>query len=210
VAAADPVGYRSEMDFAELEAIPAEVASGLRPLVERLDRPRYMRFLDAMYHYTRGSGAKIRQVYDCAETEDVRAVFADLESDETEHYRLAERDLEALGGQVSCTPPPAVVAFDAAWRALAAQGYCAYLGAAYVFENIGRHLEPTSRAALERLALDRTQTRWVRVHMEADLEHGAAVAALCRTHFERNPDAMLTGARSAGEAWLGVFSEALR
>jgi hypothetical protein len=195
--------------FAQLEAIPAGVASGLRPLVEGLDRPRYMRFLNAMYHYTRGSGAKIRQVYDCSDAADVRAVFGDLESEETEHYRLAEADLEALGGEISSAPPAAVTAFDATWRALAAHGYCAYLGAAYVFENIAGHLQQPVREALGRLALDRAQTRWVRVHMGADLEHGAAVAAVCRSHFERNPAAMLAGARSAADAWLGVFSEAL-
>src|SRR5262245_1954606 len=127
--------------FAELEQIPAEVARSLAELLARLDRPRYMRFLDAMYHYTRGSGAKIRQVHDASDAEDVRAVFGDLESEETEHYRLAEADLAALGGCVSSAAPPAVVAFDRAWRGLSAQGYCAYLGAAYVFENIARHIQ---------------------------------------------------------------------
>jgi hypothetical protein len=200
---------QANSSFAELEAIPAEVARALGELLARLDRARYMRFLDAMYHYTRGSGAKIRQVYDASDAEDVRAVFDNLESEETEHYRLAEADLEALGGRVSSAPPPAVVAFDRTWRGLAAHGYCAYLGAAYVFENIAGHLAQPVREALGRLALDRAQTRWVRVHMGADLEHGAAVAALCRAHFERAPDAMLAGARSAADAWLGVFSEAL-
>ena len=210
------VGYRSEpmqqksaLSFAELEEIPAQVARALAELLVRLDRPRYMRFLDAMYHYTRGSGAKIRQVYDSSDAEDVRAVFGALESEETEHYRLAAADLEALGGRVSTAPPPAVLAFDRAWRALSAHGYCAHLGAAYVFENIARHLQQPVREALGRLALDRSQMRWVRVHMGADLEHGAAVADVCRRHFEHSPEAMLAGARSAAEAWLGVFSEAL-
>ena len=200
---------RTEPTFAQLEEIPEQVARRFAELLRELDRPRYMRFLDAMYHYTRGSGAKIRQVYDCSDADDVRAVFGELESEETEHYRLAEADLEALGGSVSSEPPPAVAAFDRAWRALAAHGYCAYLGAAFVFENIARHLQQPVGQALGRLALDRSQTRWVRVHMGADLEHGAAVAAVCRSHFERAPEAMLAGARSAAEAWLAVFSEAL-
>jgi hypothetical protein len=201
---------RAVPSFAELEEIPGEVARALGELLARLDRARYMRFLDAMYHYTRGSGAKIRQVHDSSDAEDVRGVFGELESEETEHYRLAEADLEALGGRVSSAAPPAVVAFDRTWRGLSAHGYCAYLGAAYVFENIARHLQQPVREALGRLALDRSQTRWVRVHMGADLEHGAAVAAVCRRHFEHGPGAMLAGARSAADAWLGVFAEALR
>lgn len=203
-------GKSAAASFEELEEIPERVARALGELLTRLDRPRYMRFLDAMYHYTRGSGAKIRQVYDASDAEDVRAVFGELESEEIEHYRLAEADLEALGGRVSSAPPSAVVAFDRAWRGLASHGYCAYLGAAYVFENIARHIQQPVREALGRLALDRSQVRWVRVHMGADLEHGAAVADVCRHHFARDPEAMLAGARSAAEAWLGVFSEALR
>src|SRR5215510_3763218 len=112
------------MDFADLERIPEDTARRLAQLLAQLDRPRYMRFLDAMYHYTRGSGAKIRQVYDASDAEDVRVVFGDLESEETEHYRLAEADLEALGGRVSSVPPPAVAAFDRTWRGLSAHGYC--------------------------------------------------------------------------------------
>jgi len=196
-------------DFTELEEIPRAVARRLARALEQLDRPGYVRFLNAMYHYTKGSATKIQDVVKASHHEDVTAFFERLEGEEDSHYKLAEADLKAMGLGVESEPPPAVMRFNASWRELSSLGCYAYLGAVYVFENIAQHLQGSGRNPLDRLGLDRKQTRWMRVHLEVDLEHGAAVAELCQRYFAVDPELMLRGARMAAHAWLDVFVNAM-
>ncbi len=42
-----------------LSEFPLAMAAAVRPLLPGLDRAAYVRFLDAMVHYTRGSGSRL-------------------------------------------------------------------------------------------------------------------------------------------------------
>lgn len=74
------------------------MADALRPYLPKLDREGYARFLSAMVHYTRGSGARLRHAGAHAPSEALRAFFSNLAVEEDPHHTLAEADLKALGG----------------------------------------------------------------------------------------------------------------
>src|SRR4051812_5887388 len=114
----------------ELATIPGHMADAVRALLPDVTIARYQRFLDHMYHYTRGSEARLLHAAEHAPEHvpehgaghaaghvvghalDRRAYFAALAADERGHYRLAEADLAAFGRGVSAGAPSAVTAFD--------------------------------------------------------------------------------------------------
>lgn len=199
----------SSPELSELTQIPERAARSLTGALASVDLHVYKRFLSFMYHYTRGSGAKAAQALASSERPDVSQFLERMRVEEGCHHRLAQADLKALGGTVAPVAPDAVQRFDVAWRGLAGDGCFAYLGAIYVFENTGRHLRDPARDAIARLGLGPAQTRWVRTHLKADLEHGAAASELCHRYFSQAGTSIVRGARTAERAWVGVFSAAL-
>src|SRR5262249_51209000 len=138
----------------------------------------YQRFLEAMIHYTRGSGERLRFAAERATSDELRSFFDGLAREEAGHYRLAEADLAAFGRAPSGSPPDEVTAFHRFW--MDGEAPTTWLGALYVLESVGAHLEKDATAALLRLGLGRDQVRFVMVHLEVDVEHGAKTAALAR------------------------------
>lgn len=154
----------------ELEAIPMAMASAVRPRLATLDRAGYARFLDAMVHYTRGSGSRLKHAASASQGAAVSTFFGKLAEEETSHYKLAEADLRDLGGEVSRDCPEVVARFDADWHSATSPGV--WLGALYALENVAGHLAADVPKELARLGLEKSHVRFVMTHLTADAEHG--------------------------------------
>lgn len=186
----------------ELEAIPAEMAHEVAGFLPSATVEGYTAFLDAMYHYTLQSQGRLERAAAAATDEGLRAFLEELAHDEAQHYRLAEADLRAFGLTPSAQKPASVAAFERAWEELPRDHAAAWVGALLALESVGDHIGPAALPALARLGLGKTQARFVLVHLEADVEHGAKcrehALALARAHG----DLVLQGARSAARAWV--------
>jgi hypothetical protein len=186
----------------ELAAIPAEMAREVAGFLPGATVEGYTAFLDAMYHYTLQSQGRLERAAAAASDEGLRAFLEELAREEAQHYRLAEADLRAFGLTPSPDKPPSVAAFERAWEALPHDHAAAWVGALLALESVGEHIGPAALPALARLGLGKTQARFVLVHLEADVEHGAQ----CRAHAlglaEAHPALVLQGARAAAHAWV--------
>jgi hypothetical protein len=191
------------MSWNEIETLPAEMAAAVRPALETADRAAYARFLDAMVHYTRGSGDRLRHAAAHAPRAPLAGFFSRLAHEESGHFRLAEADLAAFGRAPGADAPAGVAAFHDAW--MAARSPAAWLGALYVLENVGAHLGADAARHLARLGLGPRQIRFVLVHLEADVEHGAETARHAR---EEDPAALLEAARGAARFWVELHRAA--
>ncbi len=181
----------------ELEAIPMAMASAVRPRLSSLDRAGYARFLEAMVHYTRGSGARLKHAARASADTPVAAFFAKLAEEEASHYKLAEADLRDLGGEISLDCPTSVARFDADWHK--AGDPSAWLGALYALENVAGHLAADVPKELVRLGLEKSHVRFVMTHLSADAEHGHDTA----TWVGRADRTKVVGAaREAARFWV--------
>lgn len=179
------------------------MAAEVRPLLANIDRAAYARFLDAMVHYTRVSGDRLRHAAERSPTPELRAFFAQLAHEESGHYRLAEADLAALGGRPSDVAPPGVDEFHRSW--MESDHPATWLGSLHALENVARHLAADVPAHLARLGLDRSQVRFVMTHLRADEGHGD----LTRQHASAIPDEALLGpARYAAAFWVKLHRDA--
>ena len=187
----------------ELEAIPAAMASAVRPRLSLLDRAGYARFLDAMVHYTRGSGARLRHAATSTADAPVSTFFATLAEEEASHYKLAEADLRDLGAAPSRDCPTLVEQFDADWRS--ATDPSAWLGALYALENVAGHLATDVPKELARLGLEKSHVRFVMTHLSADAEHGHDTATwVARADRPK----VVVAARRAARFWVELHLSA--
>ena len=191
--------------MAALEQVPVTMAERVRPALARVTREGYVRFLEAMYHYTRRSGERLRFAAERSPEGELKEFFSRLAREEAGHYRLAGADLAASGLAPGEEAPASVRRFDDFWRNGADPGV--WLGALYALERVGGYLKEDAVQGIARLGLQRDQVRFVMVHLEADVEHGEASERLCRAW----PDGerMLEAARYAGDFWVGLHLEAL-
>lgn len=196
-------------ELTRLTEIPATMARSVAAWLPAVDEARYVAFLDAMVHYTRGSGARLRRAAALAVDPALREFFAALADDEQDHWRLAEADLAAFGRTPDATAPPEVAAFEAFWAGIGVADELMFLGALYVLERVGGHLQAAVRPALGRLGLDRRRARFVLVHLEVDEDHGARAEALCRELGPRDPATLLRGAEAAASHWVAIHRRAL-
>jgi hypothetical protein len=189
----------------EIERIPAEMAAAVRPHLKATTLEGYQRFLEAMIHYTRGSGARLRHAAEHAPEGELRAFFADLARDEAGHYKLAEADLAAFGRAPAEATPADVEAFHSWW--MSAGDPAVWLGALYVLESVGGQLAADATQNLGRLGLGREHVRFVMVHLEADVAHGAGA----REHASAlgGGDVMLASARRAADFWVELHRRSL-
>ena len=199
----------TEAMLERLRAQAREAAEIIRPHVARMDLEDYCCFLNTMYHYTRHTGAKARTASSNSPPGALREFFEHMQREEQGHYRLAEADLNALGYAVHPDKPAAVEAFDRYWASIPATQPEAYLGALVVFENIARHLGPDIAQLLARLALPSTQTRWLRVHAQADELHGTQALELAQRYVRQAAQPLLEGAERARQLWTDIFRSAL-
>jgi len=192
--------------IAQLEGYARDAADKIRSNLKNMDRETYMNFLDVMYHYTKGSGDKLKEIAPLAHNEELKKYFLHMAKEERGHYLLAQEDLRELGREVSTQECKEVTEFNTNWRNLAEKAVYGYLGACYVFENVAKHFqEEGPEAFLKRMNLKKTQARWVLVHKEADLEHGQEIQEICAKYGTENPRAVLYGAEVMYKAWVNVF-----
>lgn len=190
----------------DLETLAKKAADSFKSvLINDFDLERYKQFLNTMYHYTSKSGQMIQLAESRAHNEELKAFFAHMLAEEQSHYLLAKQDLKALGQEVSSEVPQTVQEFHANWHALGDTIY-PYLGAIYVFENIAKYIQIEGKALYEKLGLTKKQRRWVAVHLEADLEHGEEIKALCSGYFDQDSSSCLKGGKVMCDSWINVFT----
>jgi len=185
-----------------LDEIPASMAHALVELLPRVELPGYLRFLDTMVHYTRDSGARLREAAALARDPALASFYGMLAGEEANHHRLAEADLASFGRTPSPEPPPSVRAFRAFWAAPVPERELVLLGALFALEGVAAHLGDEVRPALQRLGLQPGNARFVLVHLQADEEHGAGCRAHAQRLFEHGREPLLAGARGAAARWI--------
>jgi heme oxygenase-like protein len=185
-----------------LDGIVAAMADAVTPLLQTMTPERYRGLLSVCYHYTLPSGAQLQRAAELAPTEDLRVFFAAMAEEERDHFRLAEADLAAMGGMVRSGRPAAVDRFANYWNAITRARAFEFLGATYVLENLADRLRERALETVAALGLTRRQSRFVLTHLEADAEHGRAVADLCAHHAADRGRAMIAGAEAARSFWL--------
>lgn len=191
----------------ELESIPPAMADAVKPHLRTASLEGYQRFLEAMVHYTRGSGDRLRHAAARSPSEELRAFFDRLAHEESGHYRLAEADLATFGRAPTGEGPEAVTAFHRSW--IESDDPATWLGALYALESVGGHLGEDAVTALGRLGLRRDQVRFVMVHLEADVDHGASTADHARRQLAAAGDRLIQAARDAARFWVGLHIRAL-
>ncbi|WP_434299835.1 hypothetical protein [Corallococcus exiguus] len=60
-----------------------------------------------------------------------------------------------------------------------------------------------------RLGLDRTRARFLLVHLDVDVEHGARAQALCESLGAHGPEPLLDGAHQAADFWVAIHRRVL-
>lgn len=189
--------------------IPVRMAQAVAPLLPHVDRSRYLRFLDQMYHYTRHSGARLQAAAAAAPEGPLRDAFAALAAEEAEHYLLAAADLRRSGRAPSAEPPAEVHAFATAWAGLSGDSW-AQAGALAALEGVARHLVGPAMAALQQLKLRPDEASFVLVHLRADDAHGDTCMALCQRGADAgHGDSIRRGAELAAAAWVAMHRASL-
>ena len=189
----------------ELATIPKSMADAVRALLPEVTIAGYQCFLDHMYHYTRGSEARL--LHAAAHAGSRTAYFAELAADERSQYRLAEADLAAFGRTISEAAPPAVAVFDRIWRTWTTPGW---LGALYALESVAAHISNDAQRHLGRLGIAKDQARFILVHLSADAAHGADAVRQLSALAEPDAEAARAAAWLAAEFWIELHVDAFR
>jgi hypothetical protein len=194
-----------------LEHHTEQAAKTIMGYFREADLASYKHFLDSMYHYTRNSGEKLELAARVSETGALKDFYTHLAEDEQNHYKLAEADLREFGEQVDPdNPPKPVQRFDDYWQSLAKGHSAAFLGVLYVSENVAKYADRGILDMFPKLELTKAQTRWLRVHAEADLEHGAEVQRMCAQHMDDHEDLIIDAAARMSEFWIEIMKEGLQ
>lgn len=188
-----------------LDVLPALMAAAVRPRLATATRAGYARFLAAMVCYTRASGERLDHAAEHTADGELKAFFSRLAHEERGHWQLAQADLRGLGVSPAPRAYGGVAVFHARW--MASRNPAHWLGALRVLESVGGHLLREAPAALQRLQLGVEATRFVRVHLDVDAEHGDATAALCARM--NDPATMTAAALGAASFWVDLHLEAL-
>jgi hypothetical protein len=200
----------ADFNWDQLDNYTKNAAETIIAAFAEADLKQYKHFLNSMYHYTLHSGERLQFAAARAETPDLKAFYQKLADDEESHYRLAEADLAEFGEPVDPeNAPDPVQRFHEYWQSLGKGHSSAYLGVLYVAENIARFIKTSVIDMFPKIALTRAQTRFVRVHAEVDLEHGAEVQEMC-THYMAAHEAVITeAARQMARFWVEIMQEGL-
>jgi hypothetical protein len=195
----------------KLEGYTKKAADTILAGFAQADLDQYKHFLNSMYHYTLNSGERLEYAAKVAETEDLKEFYQELADDEESHFKLAEADLAEFGAVVDPhNPPDPVQRFHAYWQALSKQHSSAYLGVLYVAENIAKYVQHTTVINMfPKLQLTRAQTRWLRVHAEVDLEHGAEVQQMCTHYMDTHEKEITDAAAMMSQFWAEMLHEGL-
>ncbi len=193
-----------------MEQYPLLAADASRTYLKKADLENYKNFLKMMYYYTLDSENKLQYAADHSALPELRDYFLQMKKEETNHFLLAQKDYENFGETIDENyKPPVVTAFDDFWYSIGKSDSAEFVGALYVFESIADHVKDDIKEMLTRLNITGKQSRWLRVHVEADQEHGAEAYENCQKYIARAPEAVLAAAQEAQERWIAVFKEAL-
>jgi rubrerythrin len=192
----------------KLDSYTKKAADTIFASFREADLDMYKHFLNSMYHYTLHSGERLEFAARVAETDELKAFYKELADDEESHYRLAQADLEEFGDKVDPeNPPEPVQRFHEYWRSLAKQHSSAYLGVLYVAENIAKYVTGPVLDMFPKLQLTKAQTRWLRVHAEVDLEHGAEVQEMCARYMDNYEHVITDAAKKMSQFWIDIMNE---
>lgn len=193
----------------QLDSYAKKAAEAVRPGLQKSDIEGYKRFLDMMYHYTLRSGDKLKAIADNSPNEELHDYFNHMYLEERNHYMLAQQDLKGFGLIPSAKTPQEIHDMDKFWDSLNGGHINGYLGALYVFENIADKVGDDVKNLLTRLDVQKNQRRWLSIHVEVDLDHGAEVKEVLQKYLSQNPSAALEAAEEACERWIAVSATPL-
>lgn len=199
-----------EAGMVTLQGLAEDAARAVRPALASTGPQEYLWFLNAMYHYTRDSGAKTLRAAEISPEADLKAYFEHMHREEVGHHLLAEADLRALGYEVDANVPIEVQALERYWSSIPADRHLAFVGAVAIFENIAPKVGAEVAAMIRRLQLTKQQCRWLMVHAEADRDHGAEALAIARRYMAVDPATIIAGAKEACALWIEIFRAAFR
>lgn len=196
--------------FAQLDAYAKKAASAVKPCLKNADIEGYKRFLNMMYHYTLRSGDKLKSIANNSPNDELREYFNHMYLEERNHYMLAQQDLKGFGLAPEPETPQEVQDMDKFWASLNGKHINAYLGALYVFENIADKVDENVKEMLQRLNIQKNQRRWLSIHVEVDLDHGAEVKEILEKYISQNPEIAIETAKAACDRWIAVSATPLK
>jgi hypothetical protein len=149
-------------------------------------REQYVRYLSMQYHLTKGVQKHFLAAasHPCFEgRRKFRDFLYDFAMEEEPHFRMAAKDLEALGAEP--LPRPLDVAlWWAYYDRMVVERPFRRLGATYVLENLGAAVGPVAKDLLvgkSRSAfLDESNTKFLVLHMHEVLPHGDQILGALR------------------------------
>lgn len=201
----------SAYNWDELEQHTRHAAEIILGCFKEADLDSYKHFLNSMYHYTLNSGERLEFAASKAETAELRAFYGHLAEDEESHYVLAQADLREFGEEVDPgNPPLPVKRFHEYWQSLASGPSAAWLGVLYVAENIAKYVTVPVLELFPKLDLNKANTRWLRVHAEVDLEHGAEVQEMCAHYMDKYEHEITDAAAKMSQFWIEIMQEGFR
>lgn len=193
----------------KLESYARKAAEGIRPYLSTADLDAYKRFLNMMYHYTLKSGEKLKSIANHSPNQELRDYFNHMYLEERNHYMLAKQDLKGFGMTPETQTPKEVQNMDKFWATLSEGHINGYLGALYVFENIADKVGDEVKAMLKRLNIQKDQRRWLSIHVEVDLDHGAEIKEVLQKYLSQDIDAAVNSAEIACDRWIEVSATPL-
>jgi hypothetical protein len=194
----------------KLDAYTEKAANTIIASFKEADLGQYKHFLNSMYHYTLHSGERLQFAASRAENADLKAFYQKLADDEESHYKLAEADLAEFDQDVDPNnPPDPVQRFHHYWQSLGNGHASAYLGVLYVAENIAKYIKTSVIDMFPKIDLNRAQTRFVRVHAEVDLEHGAEVQEMAAHYMDTHEATITDAAAQMARFWVEIMQEGL-
>lgn len=192
-----------------LPQFPAQIAKELSPLLQKTDIKVYKNFLLTMYFYTYKAEEQLIHARNLATDSTLQTYFHKMAREERGHYLLAKKDYEEFGLNVEDGIEPLMVgSFRDYWYNLGKRNINEFLGALYVFESVATLVAKDVIDMMQRLELTRKQSRWLRVHLEADVGHGEDALNICKEYVNNDPEAMLQAATDGAQEWMNVFRHA--
>ncbi len=183
-------------------------ADSIREPLSKGDVEWYKKFIDLMYHYTVKSGDKLKSVSDNSPNQELRDYFDHMFLEERNDYMLAKQDLKAYGLVPSAESPQVIKNIDKLWEMVSQKHINFYLGMVYVLENIADKVADEVRGLVKRLELTKSNARWLLIHAEADIEHGAQIKDMLEKYLSQNVEAAIEGAKEACDKWVAIAKHA--
>lgn len=194
--------------YKELTNFTKKAADEIIPFIKNCNIEGYKNFLNTMYHYTLESERQLLDALNKSYFNEIKEYFKMQAKEERGHYLLAERDLEEFDEKPTTKCSNEIIKFREFWDSIDSKRSMIYLGAQYVFENVASYLAKDVIDMMKRLELTKKQSRWLIVHLEADLGHGAEIEKICLKYLPQHSKEIVYGAEKFFELWTEIFKEA--